>query len=36
MLRTGYYKHMPLDKLGEDYKRIQLKTMLIKKPVPTP
>ena len=39
MLRTGSeggcYKHIPLDKPGEDNQRIQLKRMLIKEPVPT-
>ena len=40
MLRNGSeggcYEHIPLDKLGEDNRRIQLKRMLIKGPVSIP
>ena len=40
MLRNGsegsFYEHIPLDKSGEDNRRIQLKRMLIKGPVSIP
>ena len=32
----GCYEHIPLDKSGEDNRRIQLKRMLIKGPVSIP